>query len=183
MNGTNASGVEVSPHLAVVDGLNVILSHGKCFPDLRILLAVIRQLLRTGHDVLVITDAKARHCLREGQGSSAVEIYEGLLATFPNHFKQSQPGVKADPLILRQAETHNAIVVSCDRFQQDEYQSRFQWLRNPNRFLRVAAIRGHFYFNEQGYVLPQLLQTLAEDVSAMLRQMEHSLRSRRGEAE
>jgi Zc3h12a-like ribonuclease protein len=135
-----------TPPCAIVDGLNIIRARGKERPQLSILLDVTLRLLRSGFDVLCISDANTRHELRRHEGFQVALAYESLVSGFRESFTECPARMQADPLILAEAEARNAVVVSNDLFRDPIFRRRFNWLDETSRFARVAVVRNHYHF-------------------------------------
>jgi hypothetical protein len=156
---------------AVIDGLNVIRTRGKDSPQFELLVDVTLRLVRDGYDALVISDANTWYELRKYQGELVAGQYEAILRSLPNHFAESPAGIKADPLILAEANARDAFIVSCDHFKQ--YIRRYAWIQDRSRFLQVAALRRHYYLGECRCAIPSDIQPSLRELVARLTRLRH----------
>jgi hypothetical protein len=156
------------PRSAAVDGLNVMCARSWEQPEIAITLDIVLRLVREGYDVLCIFDANTPHHLEDYRGAQIRDLYHSLLRMFPEHFIQCPARVRADTLILAEANESNALIVSNDRFKETEYRRRYGWIeREQHRFTRIAVVRNHYYFGDlrcpianQPWPLVRELQTL-----------------------
>ncbi len=136
-----------------IDALNVAYWSGNP-PSLRMPLALMGHLLATGHAVISYFDASARYRLQDEAG-----LYERLLQ-YPRHFIEVPSGRTADGVMLRQARSSGACIISRDRYRDHRRRYR-RLIDDPSRRMTGTLEDGQLLLPLLGLRMP-LPSTLDE---------------------
>ncbi|HYX73018.1 MAG TPA: vWA domain-containing protein [Nitrososphaera sp.] len=124
----------------VVDGLNICKENPRGRAKLSILLTLLLELKKKGHDFLCIFDESAFREFKR-QGDDTLRFYNNLIRSYENHFSKIRG--EADEKIVVIADKQNADVISNDSFS--EYRQKYPWLRDRNRVAKVSVVRGMIF--------------------------------------
>lgn len=129
----------------VVDALNICKETARGKARLTILLSLLLELKKQGYDFLCVFDESAYGEFKK-QGDDILKFYDGLIRNYGNHFSKIRG--KADEKIVVIADKENCSVISNDTFYQ--HRTKFTWLKDPNRLIKVSVLRGIIFSEEIG---------------------------------
>jgi hypothetical protein len=129
----------------IVDALNICKETPRGRAKLTILLTLLLELKKQGHDFLCIFDESASREFRN-QGDSTIRFYDSLINDYGSHFSKIRGA--ADQKIVVIADKENADIISNDRFSQ--YRQKYAWLTDANRLVKVSVVRGLIFSEDIG---------------------------------
>jgi hypothetical protein len=115
----------------IVDGLNICKEKDNQ-ARLSILLSLLLELKKKGHDFECIFDASAYYEFKK-QGIG--QFYNNIKKECKTHFSQIQG--KADPKILAIADHKTLQIISNDDYK--EFRQEYSWLKNKDRLVNVSV--------------------------------------------
>ena len=149
----------------VVDALNICKETSSKRARLTILLSLLLELKKKGHDFLCVFDESAYSEFKK-QGADILKFYEGLTRNYESHFSKIRG--KADDKILTIANKENCPIISNDFFS--EYRPKYTWLKDPDRIIKVSVVRGIIFSEGVGIETDEI-----KDLDAVWNELESLL--------
>ena len=115
----------------IVDGSNVIRANDGF--SWRTLGALVYELKRRGCNFRLVFDANIKHVLEERNEQQGIDYLERLEKTYSDRFLIVPAGAQADDYVLLLADKEDAHIISCDRYNDEKFRSRYVWLRDKSQ--------------------------------------------------
>lgn len=129
------------PRRFVIDGTNVVLLHGRAYPELRYLLALCDYLSQRGNDVSCFFDANTRYVLAEHRPDQLDAFtYITQPAPLAARFEVVPGKTEADEWILAAAKKSGADVISNDRFKSRSRKNPWIYKRRHGLTVRDSVL-------------------------------------------
>jgi hypothetical protein len=126
----------MQPRFFVVDALNICKETARGRARLSILLSLLLELRKKGHDFLCIFDESAYREFKT-QGTNTLTFYNSLIRDYETHFSKIRG--KADEKVVVIADKENCAIISNDNFK--EYRQAYAWLNDSTRVVKVSLVR------------------------------------------
>ena len=114
----------------VIDGTNILLLHGRAYPELRYLLALCACIDNNGGDFVCFFDANTRYLIEEHRPDQ-LKAFDHVITEEPwaGRLQIVASGTEADESILKAARIDRSEVISNDKFRSRAKKNRWIWRR------------------------------------------------------